>query len=110
MRRQVSGGRTLNAYCLTRALARQLGRHDHGNHEPRPPVADEGPEREFQKIRTTMLIAKISSRIWSQWFVGVLGDQGPKLERKLTHKPCAQLPIAMTAPKTVKVMRPINSA
>jgi hypothetical protein len=56
-----------------------------------------------------MLIAN-SSRIWSQWFIGVVGNQGPKLERKLTHMPCAQLPVALTAPKTVKVMKPINSA
>ena len=38
-----------------------------------------------------------------------LGDQGPRPERKLTHMPCAQLPVAMAAAKTVKVMRPINS-
>jgi hypothetical protein len=36
--------------------------------------------------------------------------QGPRLERKLTQVPFAQLPAAMTPPKTVKVMRPINSA
>jgi hypothetical protein len=28
---------------------------------------------------------------------------------KLTHMPGAQLPVAMAAAKTVKVMRPINS-
>jgi hypothetical protein len=39
----------------------------------------------------------------------LVGDQGPRLERKLTHIPFAQLPMAMTAPKTVNVMRPINS-
>jgi len=41
---------------------------------------------------------------------GGLGDQGSRPERKLSHIPGAQLPVAMTAPKTVKVMRPINSA
>jgi hypothetical protein len=34
---------------LPEPLARELGRHDHGNHEPRPPVADEGPEPEFRE-------------------------------------------------------------
>ena len=46
---------------------------------------------------------------WRGSFPTGLGDQGPRPERKFTHIPGAQLPVAMTAPMIVKVMRPINN-